>query len=121
MWLSSASRTERWLVALALAALFALSLLAVGVLGVGLGVRYGVVLGPNLNIDLGLVRLVASTNPAPDCNPADPVCAAQRLRADSPAPRFYSVWVVTKQKVVTPSGGPEQYGGVRVLAVQSGP
>ena len=121
MWLASASRTERWLVSLAVGALFALSLLALGVVGVGLGVRYGVVLGPTLNIDLGPVRLVASTNQAPACNPADLACAPQRLRADSLVPRFYSVWVVTKQKVVTPSGGPEQFGGVRVFAVQSGP
>ncbi len=121
MWSHSASRTERWLVALALATLFAVSLLAMGVLGVALGVRYGVVAGPNLNIDLGLVRLVANTNQAPNCNPADPACAAPGLHPAGLSPRYYSVWVVTTQKMVAPSGGPEQYGGVRVLAVQSGP
>jgi hypothetical protein len=114
------SRAEHWLVSLALGLLFVLLLLAVLLLAGGLGVRYGVVAGPTLNIDLGQVRIVASTNQAPNCNPADPACAAQQPLAGG-APRFYSLWVVTSQKVVTSSGGPEQFGGTRVWALQAGP
>ena len=64
---------------MALTLLLALVLLALVLLGLGLGVRYGVVDGPPLNIDLGLVRLVANTNQTPNCNPADPACAAFQL------------------------------------------
>ena len=114
------SRAEHWLISSALAALFALGLLAVGVLGAGLGVRYGVVPGPTVDLDLGLVRVVAGTNQAPNCNPADPVCAAQRLHPTD-GPRYYSLWVVTPQKTVAASGGPEQYGGSQVFAIPAGP
>ena len=113
------SRAEHWLISLALALLFALGLLVVGLLGAVLGVRYGVVLGPTVDLDLGLVRVMAGTNQAPNCNPADPVCAAQRLHPTG-GPRYYSLWVVTTSKVVA-SGGPEQYGGSQVFALQAGP
>ena len=114
------SRAEHWLISFALAALFGLALLAVGLLGAGLGVRYGVVLGPAVDLDLGPVRVVTGTNQAPNCNPADPICAAQRL-PPAGGPRYYSLWVVTKTKTVTASGGPEQYGGSQVFAIQAGP
>ena len=115
-----ASRTEHWLTSSAMAALLALGLLAVGLLGAGLGVRYGVVAGPAVDLDLGLVRVVASTNQSPNCNPADPACAAQRLHPTG-GPRYYSLWVVTTRKVTVASGGPEAYGGSQVFAVQAGP
>ena len=114
------SRAEHWLISFALAALFGLALLAVGLLGAGLGVRYGVVQGPAVDLDLGPVRVVTGTNQAPNCNPADPICAAQRLPPTG-GPRYYSLWVVTKTKTVTASGGPEQYGGSQVFAIQAGP
>jgi hypothetical protein len=114
------SRGEPWLVYFALAGLFTLVLLALVMLGAGVGVRYGIVNGPSLNIDFGSVRVVASTNPAPDCNPAQPACAAQQLHPAA-GPRYYSIWVVTTHKVVTNSGRPEQFGAARVLAVQAGP
>jgi len=114
------SRAEHWLISSALAALFALVLLAVGLLGAGLGVRYGVVQGPVVDLDLGPVRLVTGTNQVPNCNPADPACAAQRLHPTG-GPRYYSLWVVTKAKVVAVSGAPEQFGGSRVFAIQAGP
>jgi hypothetical protein len=82
-------------------------------------VRYGVVTGLSINIDLGLVRIMATTHQAPKCNPADAACAAQQLQPA--APRYYSLWVVSTHKVVANSGGPEQFGGARVLAVQAGP
>jgi len=113
------SRAEHWLIFAALAGLFALLLLAVGLLGAGLGLRYGVVAGPTVNLDFGPVRLVAGTNDAPNCNPADPVCAALRLHPTG-GPRFYSLWVVTTHKVAA-SGGPETYGGSQVFAVPAGP
>ena len=115
------SRADHWLVSVALTALFVLVLLALGLLAAGLGVRYGVVSGPPINIDLGLVRVVANTNQAPNCNPADPACAAQQKQPAGDAPRYYSIWVVTTTKVVSNSGGPEQFGGARVLALQAGP
>jgi len=111
---------EPWLVYFALAGLFALVLLALGLLGAGLGVRSGSVNGPSLNIDLGSVRVVANTNPAPDCNPAQPACAAQQLHP-ADGPHYYSIWVVTTQKVVTTSASPAQFGGARVFALQAGP
>ena len=116
----SVSRADRWLVAAALTLLLALALLGLVLLGLGLGVRYGVVDGPPLNINLGLVRIVANTNQAPNCNPADPTCAAFQLHPIG-GPRYYSLWVVTTSKVVTSSSSPESFGGTRVLAVPAGP
>jgi hypothetical protein len=80
-----------------------------------------VVTGLSINIDLGLVRIMATTNQAPKCNPADAACAAQQPHLAVAAPRYYSLWVESTHKVVTNSGGPEQFGGARVLAVQAGP
>jgi len=120
MLLQPVSRAEHWLVSLALTLLFVLLLLALLLLGAGLGVRLGVVNGPSINLNVGLVRIVASTNQAPNCNPQDAACAAL-LRAGGAGPRYYSIWVVTTNKVVTSSGGPEQFGGTRVLALPAGP
>src|SRR5260221_13397921 len=115
------SRAEHWLVSFALTGLFVLVLLALVLVAAGLGVRYGVVNGPPINVDFGLVRIVASTNQAPNCNPADPACASLQLHPNGAMPRYYGIWVVTKQKVVTSSGGAEHVGGARVIAVQAGP
>ena len=75
--------------------------------------------GPPINTDLGLVRIVANTNPARNCNPAATAGAAHQLAPA--AQRCYSIWMVTTIKGVTNSGGPEQFGGMRVLALQAGP
>lgn len=115
------SRREFGLVTAALAALYATLLLA-GVMVAGvLGVRYGVVPGPVLTIKLGTMQVIAATNVYPNCNPLEAACVAQSAPARGSLPRFYSVWVVTAQKVPGPGNTTEQYGGARVFAIQAGP
>ena len=112
------SRREFWLVSLALGVLFATLLLATGMAALAVGVRFGVVPGPTVNIAFGNFAVVAQTNTAPDCNPRQAACAA---RGSGALPEYYSVWVVTNQKVTGPGSSQEQYGGARVFAIQAGP
>ena len=114
------SRSESCLVAGALAALFSLLLLALGLAGAALGVRYGVVPGPALHIELGPIHIIAQTNSYPNCNPQEARCVAESLELHRSVPDYYSLWIVTTQPVANGSG-PEQYGGARVFAIQSGP
>jgi len=115
------SRREFWLVSTALGVLFATLLLAAALALAVLGVRLGLVPGPALNITFGNFQVVAQTNSYPDCNPRVATCAAQRQQPGSALPRYYSLWVVTTQKVGGPGSSQEQYGGARVFAMQAGP
>ena len=115
------SRREFWLVTLALTALYATLLLAGGLAAGVLGVRYGLVPGPALTIQLGSAEIIAATNAYPNCNPLEAACMAQSAPAAGSQPRFYSVWVVTSQKVAAAGSSVEQYGGAKVFAMPTGP
>jgi hypothetical protein len=114
------SRQERWLVSGTLIALAAGVLFVVGVVGAVLGIQYGVVPGPALNLQLGFVNIVAVTNEYPDCNPSAAGCVAASTPRGA-LPRYYIVWVVTPHKVAGTGSTQEQYGGARLLTIQAGP
>ena len=89
---------------LAVAVVLSLTLLIVGMVGLGVGIRYGDVVAPDLNVSLSGLDIVAHTTDPYEC----------RIALPCPGPRrdSYVVWVFYK----TSPDDVDLYGG-RILVV----
>ena len=73
---------------LAVAVVLSLTLLIVGMVGLGMGIRYGDVVAPEMNVSLSGLHIVAYTTDPIACHPYLP-CLAR-------AQDYYVVWVFRK-------------------------
>ena len=83
-------RAVRFEQRLAIAVTLSLMLLIVGVIGLGAAIRYGEVVLPTLDLDLGIVRIVAYTTRYPDCPPYIQ-CPPQSV---APPQTYFVVWSI---------------------------
>jgi hypothetical protein len=70
---------------LAVVVVLTLTLLIVGMVGLGVGIRYGAVVAPDLNISLSGLHIVAYTTDPIECRPYLPCLV--------PTQDYYVVWV----------------------------
>ena len=92
---------------LAVAVALSLTLLIVGVVGLGVGIRHGDVVPPDLNVSFSGLYIVAHTTDPSECRTALPC----------PGPRrdFYVVWVFY---TAAPEDGGLHGGRILVVPVQ---
>jgi hypothetical protein len=75
---------------LAVTIVFSLALLLGGLIGLGMGIRYGGVVPPDLEAHFIGLRIIGFTAYLPECPPFPP-CPA-------PKEKHYAVWLLTKEK-----------------------
>ena len=73
---------------LAVAVVLSLMLLIVGMVGLGVGIRYGDVVAPDLNVSLSGLHIVAYTTDPIECRPYLPCLG--------PSQDYYVVWVFSQ-------------------------
>ena len=111
----------RWLIASVLLTIALGCMVLTAVVGAGLAVRRGAITGPDVDLRLGSVRIVAVTNAYPDCNPRLEGCQVDFIHPRAGLPRYYTVWVVTHRQTPGPGGMQDQFGSQRLLKIQTSP
>jgi hypothetical protein len=86
-------------------------------------IQHGVVAGPSLDISISAyLFLISRTDEYPDCHPMSAGCVAASLHPPGTQPQYYTVWIITRQEHLLPSGAyQEVLGGGRVIKWQIKP